>query len=273
MIDVLVDAFADIGIIAVAATLIAGLMRGFAGFGSAMFMAPIFAVIFGSAEMVVTVVAMELGVSGQLFPAVRSTTQWRIIAPMSAAACLFLPLGLWLLLGIDRAIITKAVSIIVLGFVAIMLSGWHYRGEKGPVGASIVGALSGTMMATTSVGGPPVLLYLRSGRDPPEIGRANIIAYYFLTHIVLIALFLATGTVGGEALLRLPVSVHDRGGVDRRPTVRTRLARGIPARGARNTCRGRHLRPVALARPSAARPAAPARPARRPRTRRSRLPA
>ena len=95
-------------------------------------------VIFGSAEMVVTVVAMELGVSVQLFPTVRRATQWRIVGPMSAAACLFLPLGLWLLLGIDRAIIAKAVSAIVLGFVAVMLSGWHYRGEKGPVGASLV---------------------------------------------------------------------------------------------------------------------------------------
>jgi len=42
-------------------------MRGFAGFGSAMLMAPVFAILFGSADMVVTVVAIELVVSVQLF--------------------------------------------------------------------------------------------------------------------------------------------------------------------------------------------------------------
>jgi len=51
--------------------IVAGLMRGFAGFGSAMLMAPIFAILFGSADMVVTVVAIELAVSLQLFPQVR----------------------------------------------------------------------------------------------------------------------------------------------------------------------------------------------------------
>jgi hypothetical protein len=35
-------------------------------------------------------------------------------------------------------------------------------------GLGAVGAVSGAMMATTSVGGPPVLLYLLSGNDPPR---------------------------------------------------------------------------------------------------------
>ena len=43
------------------------------------------------------------------------------------------------------------------------------------------------MMATTSVGGPPVLLYLLSGNDPPAVNRANIVTYYFLTQFLLIA--------------------------------------------------------------------------------------
>ena len=42
--------FADVGLwTAIGVTFVAGLMRGFAGFGSAMLMAPIFAILFGSA--------------------------------------------------------------------------------------------------------------------------------------------------------------------------------------------------------------------------------
>jgi hypothetical protein len=79
--------FADIGLwTAIGVTLVAGLMRGFAGFGSAMLMAPIFAILFGSAEMVVTVVAIELIVSLQLFPQVRSHADWKTLMPMSIAA-------------------------------------------------------------------------------------------------------------------------------------------------------------------------------------------
>ena len=89
-------------------TLVAGLMRGFAGFGSAMLMAPIFAILFGSAEMVVTVVAIELIVSLQLFPQVRQHADWKTLTPMSVAACAAMPLGVWLLASVDKGTIVTA---------------------------------------------------------------------------------------------------------------------------------------------------------------------
>ena len=77
MISYIASLFAGIGLwTAIGVTLVAGLMRGFAGFGSAMLMAPIFAILFGSADMVVTVVAIELVVSVQLFPQVRKNADW-----------------------------------------------------------------------------------------------------------------------------------------------------------------------------------------------------
>ncbi len=200
--------FAEPGLwTAVGVTLMAGLMRGFAGFGSAMLMAPIFAILFGPAEMVVTVVAIELVVSLQLFPQVRHHADWRTLAPMSVAACVAMPLGVWLLASVDKNTIVTGVSAIIVGFVALMWSGWKYTGGRSPVAAAAVGAVSGAMMATTSVGGPPVLLYLLSGNDPPQVNRANIVTYYFLTQFLLIVIVLATGVAGWHALVRAMVLV------------------------------------------------------------------
>jgi uncharacterized membrane protein YfcA len=198
--------FADIGLLtAIGVTLIAGLMRGFAGFGSAMLMAPIFAILFGSADMIVTVVAIELVVSLQLFPQVRGHADWKTLAPMSIAACAAMPLGVWLLASVDKNTIVTAVSAVIVGFVVLMWSGWKYRGRRWPVASATVGALSGAMMATTSVGGPPVLLYLLSGNDPPAVNRANIVTYYFLTQFLLFVIVLATGVAGWLALARAVV--------------------------------------------------------------------
>jgi uncharacterized protein len=195
--------FADIGLwTAIGVTLVAGLMRGFAGFGSAMLMAPIFAILFGSAEMVVTVVAIELVVSLQLFPAVRNHADWKTLAPMSIAACVAMPAGVWLLASVDKNTIVTAVSAIIVGFVILMWSGWKYTGRRSAWAGATVGAVSGAMMATTSVGGPPVLLYLLSGNDPPAVNRANIVTYYFLTQFLLIVIVLATGVAGWDALAR-----------------------------------------------------------------------
>jgi len=198
--------FADIGLwTALGVTLIAGLMRGFAGFGSAMLMAPIFAILFGSAEMVVTVVAIELVVSLQLFPQVRGHADWKTLMPMSIAACAAMPLGVWLLASVDKGTIVTAVSAVIVGFVVLMWSGWRYRGHRSAVASATVGAISGAMMATTSVGGPPVLLYLLPGNDPPAVHRANIVTYYFLTQFLLIVIVLATGVAGWDALARAVV--------------------------------------------------------------------
>jgi uncharacterized membrane protein YfcA len=206
MLPYIVSLFAGSGLwTALGVTLVAGLMRGFAGFGSAMLMAPIFAILFGSADMVVTVVAIELVVSLQLFPQVRRHADWRVLAPMSLAACAAMPLGVWALASVDKATLVTVVSAVIVGFVVLMWSGWRYTGRRSLVATIAVGALSGAMMATTSVGGPPVLLYLLSGRDAPQVNRANIVTYYFLTQFLLIVIVLATGVAGVAALARAVV--------------------------------------------------------------------
>jgi len=191
--------------VAFAAASVAGLLRGFAGFGSAMLMAPVFAILFGSAEMVATIVTMELAISFHLFPPARRECDWAVVAPMTIAACIAMPLGLWLLVSLDRGLLTRIVSALVAGFALVMLAGWRWRGMRGAIPSAVVGTISGAMMATTSVGGPPVLLYMLSSQDSPATVRANAIMYYFATQLVLLALMFATGIAGVPALVRAAV--------------------------------------------------------------------
>ena len=79
---------------------LAGLMRGFAGFGSGMLMAPIFAILFGPPETVGIIALMELCVSAQLLPEVSRTIQWRFVLLMGLVAAVFLPLGSWILVAV-----------------------------------------------------------------------------------------------------------------------------------------------------------------------------
>jgi uncharacterized membrane protein YfcA len=182
--------------------LVAGLMRGFAGFGSAMLMAPIFAVLFGPTEMIAIVVTIELAVSLQLFPQARRECDWRIIGPMSLVACLAMPFGIWLLASADKTLIVKGVSAIIVLFVVVLASGLRWKGRRSVAGGALVGAISGMMMSVTSVGGPPVLMYLLAGNDPPARHRANIITYYMATQIPLIAIMFWGGVAGWDSVVR-----------------------------------------------------------------------
>jgi hypothetical protein len=72
-----------------------------------------------------------------------------------------------------------------------------------------MGGISGAMMATTSVGGPPVLLYMLAAAMPAATIRANIVAYYLLTGFVLVTMvMLASPTALAaviDAMVLLPI--------------------------------------------------------------------
>ncbi len=180
---------------------VAGLMRGFAGFGSAILMAPVFAVLLGPVHMVPMVAAIELPMSVMLFLGCRRDVDWRFVGPLSAVSIVAMPLGVWLLVSLDGAVITTAVSIIVLLFVAVLMTGWRYDGPR-PLSLTLgIGGLSGAMMATTSVGGPPVLLYMLAAKVPAATIRANIVAYYLFTGFVLVAIVISASPSGTAAVV------------------------------------------------------------------------
>jgi uncharacterized membrane protein YfcA len=87
--------------IAMAISVAAGLMRGFAGVGSGMLMAPIFVLLFGPLETVAMVIMMEIIVTAQLMPGVHKQINWRVIGPMGVIAALFMPVGSWLIFSLD----------------------------------------------------------------------------------------------------------------------------------------------------------------------------
>jgi uncharacterized protein len=100
------------------------------------------------------------------------------------------------------------MAIVVLFFVIMLMTGWRYRGERGLVTTLGVGAVSGTLMAATGMGNPPVLLYMLSGQDNAAANRANIIAYLSVTQGVLLAVLASMGMLSwplvAKALLLTP---------------------------------------------------------------------
>ena len=187
----------------------AGLMRGFAGVGSGMLMAPIFVLLFSPVRTVAIIVLMEIVVTAQLLPGVRREIRWNVIAPMGVAAALLMPAGSWLLVTLDPDLLARFIALVVLAFSIILMIGWRYDGEKKAWMSAGVGALSGVLIASTSLGNPPVMVYLLSGRDRAATNRANFTGYFAITLAALIALMTATRLIDRTSLvtaaLLLPV--------------------------------------------------------------------
>ena len=208
-----------------------------------MLMAPFFAILFGPVQTVAIIILMEIVVTAQLLPGVRREIRWKVIAPMGIAAALLMPAGSWLLVTLDPDFLARFIALVVLAFSIILMIGWRYDGEKKAWMSAGVGALSGVLIASTSLGNPPVMVYLLSGRDSAATNRANFTGYFALTLVALIAMMAFTGLIdprcgrdGGD-----PASGVHGGSVRRFPPV-PQVERGaLPPRRPRPPLRRRLL--------------------------------
>ncbi|PHK94952.1 hypothetical protein CR162_10990 [Pseudoroseomonas rhizosphaerae] len=195
--------------VAVLATLIAGLMRGYSGFGTAILLAPVYSTLWGPKVGVPVMLLMELFVSAYLLPKAVALANRRVIFSLGGAAMLATPFGAYILFVADGATLRRAIGLLVLVFGLLLMSPWRYHGRR-PLGLNLaIGTVSGLMKGATGMSGPPVILYLLSGPEAVAQHRANLILYFGLIGIVAVIPPLWGGLIGLPALvmtaLMLPV--------------------------------------------------------------------
>lgn len=189
-------------VIAAATVLAAGLIRGFSGFGSSLVNAPMLSLLWGPTVGVPIAALVEFVPAVQLTPRAIPIAQWRTILIMGVPALILVPIGMWLLITLPNEMIRRFVAAVVLGLVAVMWSGWRYRGKRTVALSLGVGALSGLLSGTTGVGGPPVILYLMSGADDAAVIRANMIGFFTIVVIGMAVTFAFGGLFGPQVLWR-----------------------------------------------------------------------
>ena len=156
---------------------VAGVVRGITGFGGAMVMAPPLALLLGPKLAVPVILVLESVAAAPMLIQTRHLVHWKMIGAILLAACVTVPLGVLALVAIDPAITRRVIAVTVIVFAVILLRGWRYAGRPRLATSVGLGAVSGAMLGATSIGGPPVILYLLSGPDPIETTRANLTLY------------------------------------------------------------------------------------------------
>ena len=164
---------------------VAGLVYGFAGFGSALIAVPLLSAAMTPAEAVGAFSLSALASLATVVPRAWPDAERGAVALMLAAAMATLPLGLWVLRTGDPDVLRWLVAGVTLGTVAALASGWRRTGGDGPAARAAVGAATGVVGGATGLSGPVVILFQLSGRGPAARARATIVlfltAYSLLT--------------------------------------------------------------------------------------------
>ncbi len=178
---------------------IAGVVRGITGFGGAMVAAPPLALLLGPQVAVPVVLLLESVAAAPMLLQTWRRVQWRVIGAIILAACATVPVGAFVLVNTDPQLIRRVIAVTVIVFALILLRGWRYAGHPRLATSVSLGAVSGAMIGATSIGGPPVILYLLSGPAPIETTRANLTLYIAVTSLVGVAVLWHQGLFDARA--------------------------------------------------------------------------
>jgi len=194
-----------------AAALLAGLVRGFSGFGAAMVFIPLASVVVRPQVAVpLLLIADNLATLHITLPSFRRCC-WPEILPLTAGAVLTLPLGVALLVSVDPQAMRWAISVTILAAVAVLASGWRLERTLPLAGTAAVGGLAGLAGGAASLYGPPLILFWLSGRSGAAQVRDNIYALFGLLAVAAVVVQglngLLTAAVLREALMLVPVYV------------------------------------------------------------------
>ena len=188
---------------AVAVAALAGLVRGFSGFGGAMIYMPLVAAIYDPRIAAVTILLVDfLCTTPFAIPEIRRCN-WREVWPISIAMAVGVPFGTWLLLVLDPIVLRWGIAIIVLSLLPPLAVGWRYRGEprladhhrRRPVRRRERGR-----GADRGPAGDPLLAEPVGSAGSAVIVRANIMVFFMICGVVLVAIYAWEGLFTAQTL-------------------------------------------------------------------------
>lgn len=186
-----------------AAAMVAGLVRGFAGFGTAMIMVPVASAMWGPSVGIPIVIMLDAVVT--LPPTALALTRcdWGEVLPVALGGIVCVPLGVWLLTLADPTALRWLISAVILVVVAVLGRGWRYAGRTPLALRAAVGGTSGLAGGFLGVSGPPVILFWLGGAGAAATVRANIFAFFGLLSVGTISGFALNGLITPQSLIRM----------------------------------------------------------------------
>jgi len=180
---------------------VAGLVRGFTGFGTALVFVPV-AGIFLPPTTIVAAMAMTGMVSTfALIPRAWGQASRAEVGYLVFAALLTVPVGLLLLDWLDALTIRWLVATIAAGTLCMLAAGWRFSGYVSRPGLLGIGALAGIVGGMTGMTGPVVILFYLAGQAAAQTVRANTILFLAVLDFAIAGNLFIRGSIGMDEVI------------------------------------------------------------------------
>ena len=185
------EIFSTPWILACCTVLFAAFIRGLTGFGLALILAPILLLILNPVSVVVINVLLALLSNVLVLLRSFARINYRQIVPMVLSSLLGIPLGVWIITVITPTIFKIFIGAIIIAFAVPTVIGSHKTFVREKEASCIAGFFSGMFSSSTSLGGPPIVIFMHNQNWPKEIIYTSLAVYF---------LFLGCFSLGGLSL-------------------------------------------------------------------------
>jgi uncharacterized protein len=185
------------GIIAIAATLAIT-----TGFGFVVFCAPLLSFLYDPTIVVVNTLLMGTILIGILLerPEIRHAADSRLALELTIWSVIGLPIGLWLLLVIDRSWFRGIIGFICVLYSVTSLSGWKIHLTQSKFIIMITGVLAGIFGSSVGLSSLPVIWLLGNNGYSTNRFKATIAIFVFLNGIVTLISYLLSGVLKFQSI-------------------------------------------------------------------------
>jgi uncharacterized protein len=190
--------FAAVAICAIA--FVSGTARGFSGFGSALIFMPLASSMAAPKLVAALLLIIDLVAAAPLLPNAWKQADRKATAVIVAGALIGVPIGTYLLTRLDPVTTRWIISGFVATLLALLLSGWRYRGKEHASIAVGIGSLSGFCSGLAQTGGPPIVGYWLGRPIPSVIARANILLFFGASDFFSAVAYAVSGLINADAI-------------------------------------------------------------------------
>lgn len=188
----------DFAAAVVVVTFLATAAQAATGFGFNLVFVPLLSLVYDPKATVV--LALCLGIAGKfpLLVHVRRHVQPRAIAAIVLASFVGSLLGTRLILYADPAVLRLFIGAVVIAGCLPLLTNrrWQFKRER--LANVLIGLACGVLASSTSMSGPPIILFGVNQAWPKDSFRANLVAFFVVSDSFALATLAASGLLNQQ---------------------------------------------------------------------------
>lgn len=193
--------------IAVFGVLVASLLRGFTGFGFGLAAVPLLSLALPPAKVVPLVVVLQAIVGAAGIRGAARLCDWRAVAGLVPGLLCGVPIGLLILTAFSPTSIRLAIGLLIAASVVLLGSGVRLPPRPSLPVTLATGLTSGVVSGLSSMGGPPIVVYLLALGHGASVVRATSIIYFMAAAVVSLVPMTWRGLIDRQVLIWAVVCV------------------------------------------------------------------